>query len=181
MNAVATRECTLAPSRIPDSSNWYAIQTRSRHEKMVAAHLTGRNVTTFLPLVTQIHRWSDRRKTVQLPLFPGYAFVRIVPSAEERVQVLRVDGVVSFVGVQGEGTPIPDAQIAEIHRLLDNVPCASYPFLKVGQRVRIHGGCLDGIEGILVARNNSRTLVISIEPIQRSVAIPLVGYDVQPI
>jgi transcription antitermination factor NusG len=148
---------------------------------MVATQLAGSGVNTFLPLVTHVHRWSDRRKAVQLPLFPGYAFVRIIPSAEERVRVLRVDGVVSFVGVQGEGTPIADAEIEDIHRLLKNVPCTSYPFLKVGQRVRIRGGCLDGIEGILVARNNSRSLVISVEPIQQSLAIRIDEYEIQPL
>jgi transcription antitermination factor NusG len=118
---------------------------------------------------------------VDLPLFPGYAFVQITPSAEERVRVLRVDGVVTFVGVQGEGTPIPESQIEDIKRLIENVPCSSYPFLKIGQRVRIRGGCLDGIEGILVARNNDRDLVISVDLIQRSLAIRIEGYDIQPI
>jgi transcriptional antiterminator NusG len=181
MSSAATWGCGSAPLPATQASYWYAIQTRCRHEKMVATQLTGRGVSIFLPLVTHVHRWSDRRKAVQLPLFPGYAFVRIVPSAEERVRVLRVDGVVSFVGVQGEGTPIPDVQIEDIHRLLENVPCTSYPFLKVGQRVRIRGGCLDGIEGILIARDNSRTLVISVEPIQRSLAIHIEGYDIQPL
>jgi transcription antitermination factor NusG len=160
---------------------WYAIQTRSRHEKTVANQLQKVGVINFLPLVNQVHRWSDRRKVVQLPLFPGYVFVRIFPSPEERVRVVRVDGVVSLVGVHGEGTPIPDSQIESVRTLINNVPCVEYPFLKIGQRVRVRGGCLDGVEGILVGRNGSRTLVISVEPIQRSLAIRVEGYDIQSL
>jgi len=148
---------------------------------MVATQLQASGVNTFLPLITQIHRWSDRNKAVQLPLFPGYAFVRVFPSAEERVKVLGADGVVSFVGVPGEGTPIPDSQIEDIRTLLSNVRCTSHPFLKVGQRIRVRGGCLDGIEGILVARNGNRDLVISIEPIQRSIAVSIDGYDFESV
>jgi transcription antitermination factor NusG len=145
---------------------------------MVATQLQGRGVNTFLPLTTQVHRWSDRNKKVQLPLFPGYAFVQVYPSAEERVKVLQADGVVSFVGMPpGEGTPISDEQIEGIRILLNNVRCTSYPFLKVGQRIRVRGGCLDGIEGILVARNGNRTLVLTVEPIQRSIAVSIDGYD----
>ena len=148
---------------------------------MVATQLQAWGVNTFLPLITQVHRWSDRNKTVQLPLFPGYAFVRLFPSAEERVKVLRADGVVSFVGVPGEGTPIPDEQIEDIRTLLNNVRCTSHPFLKVGQRIRVRGGCLDGIVGILVARNGNRDLVISVEPIQRSIAVSIDGYDFESV
>lgn len=169
------------PPILDNCSHWYAIQTRSRHEKMVAAQLQAGGVNTFLPLITQVHRWSDRHKTVQLPLFPGYAFVRVFPSAEARVRVLRVDGVVSFVGISGEGTPIPEVQIEDIRTLLNNVRCTSYPFLKVGQRIRIRGGCLDGIEGILVARNGNRILVISVEPIGRSIAVSIDGYEFEPV
>src|ERR1700693_4068701 len=93
-------------------ARWFAVRTRSRHEKIVAYQLRNQGVTAFLPLATQIHRWSDRKKIVQVPLFPGYAFVRVVPSSKQYVSVLRVYGVSSFVGVRGEGTPIPDKQIA---------------------------------------------------------------------
>jgi transcription antitermination factor NusG len=182
MNAAATWECgSPALPMAATSSYWYAIQTRSRHEKAAATQLSGRGITTFLPLVNELRRWSDRCKAVQLPLFPGYAFVRISRSAEERARVLRVDGVVSFVGAHGEGARIPDVQIEDIRRLVNTVQCTSYPFLKVGQRVRIRGGCLEGIEGILVARNGNRTLVISVEPIQRSIAVSIENFDIVPL
>lgn len=173
----------VPPPHVPaDEARWYAVQTHSRHEKIVANQLQSQDITTFLPLVTEVHRWSDRRMVVQVPLFPGYTFVRVVPSVEQYVRVLRVYGVSSFVGVRGQGTPIPDKQIADIRVLLtNNAGCSVSPFLKVGQRVRIRGGCLDGVEGLLVARNGDRNLIISVEPMQRSLAINIEGYDVEAI
>jgi transcription antitermination factor NusG len=162
--------------------NWYAIQTRSRHEKLVARQLEGQGITTFLPLTTKLHRWSDRQKMVQLPLFPGYAFVQIPYVPEQRVRVLRIDGVVSFVGQRGQGIPIPDGQIDGVKALISgNVPFSSHPFLQVGQRVRIRGGALEGVEGLLVSRDGGRNLIISVEPIQRSLSINLDGYNVEPV
>jgi transcription antitermination factor NusG len=85
-----------------------------------------------------------------------------------------------FVGIRGVSLPIPDKEIEDIRTLLtQNGTCALYPFLRVGQRVRIRGGCLDGVDGILVAKNSDRSLVVSIDLIQRSVAVRIDGYDVE--
>jgi len=160
--------------------HWYAIYTRSRHEKIVDTSLRQKGIATFLPLVSRVHRWSDRRKTVQVALFPGYTFVRVDATPESCVRILQTPGVVSFVGTGRRGIPIPDKQIEDIQTVLaQNIPCAIFPFLRVGQRVRIRGGCLDGIEGRLVALKGDRSLVISVEPILRSLAIRLDGYDVE--
>jgi transcription antitermination factor NusG len=160
--------------------HWFAIYTRARHEKVVTASLQQKGVTTFLPLISRVHRWSDRRKTVDVSLFPGYVFVRVASTAEAYVQVLQTAGVVSFIGNGRCGVPIPDKQIEDIQALFEHrVPCGIFPFLRVGQRVRVRGGCLDGIEGRLVTLKGDRTLVISVEPIQHSVAIGLDGYDVE--
>jgi transcription antitermination factor NusG len=165
-----------------DSPCWYAIRTRSRHEKVVAKQLDGLQIENFLPLCNVIHRWSDRRKEVELPLFPGYAFVRLLYSPHERVRVLRVFGVAGFVGTQGKGVPIPERQISDIKTLLNlHVPFENHPALHIGERVRIRGGMLDGVEGILQAQKNGRVLVISIDPIQRAISIDLEGYDVEVI
>jgi transcription antitermination factor NusG len=162
--------------------HWYAIQTRSRHEKVVERQLQGQGVEVFFPVVTQMHRWSDRRKLVECPLFAGYAFVHIPPSAEERVRVLKTHGVVQLVGGNGHGTPIPPEQIEAVQALVaSDLPFTKHTFLKVGQRVRVRGGALDGVEGILVAQSGGRNLVISVEPIQRSLSIRIEGYDVEPI
>jgi transcription antitermination factor NusG len=161
---------------------WYAIQTRSRHEKMVAQQLHRQGIITFLPLSSELREWSDRQKLVEFPLFPGYAFVRLVYGPEERLRVLRTEGVVNFVGIGGHGIAIPDKQIEHVEMLLTNkIPFESYPFLKAGQRVRIRGGALNGTEGILVRQNADRMLVISVELIQRSLSIHLQGYEVEAI
>ena len=161
---------------------WYAIHTRCQHEKSVSAHLQSRGMTTYLPLVSEVHRWSDRRKIVQMPLFSCYTFVLMPLVPGLCAVVMRIEGVLQFVGVRGQGIPIPEQQIDSIRTLLSTK--AQYtvcPFLTTGQHVRIRGGVLDGIEGILVARNGDRTLLISIEPIQRSLAVRIGDYQVQPL
>ena len=161
---------------------WYAVQTRSRHERVVAAQLREQDVSTFLPMITRIQRWSDRRKLVEFPLFSGYVFVHAAVSPQIRRIVLFSRGVAGFVAMQGEPLPIPDEQIDNVKELLaKNIRCAAHPFLKVGQRVRIRGGSLEGLEGILVAHNGDRKLVISVGTIERSFSIRIEGYDVDVI
>ena len=161
-------------------SSWYAIQTRSRHEKFVAHQLLLKGVTHYLPIVTEVRKWSDRTKKVEFPLFSCYVFVQIVPTNEDRVRVLKTDGVVRFIGQHGEGTVIPDEQIQSVRILLEqDVACTSYPFLKVGQRVRVRGGALDGVEGIFQSSVGEDTLVVSIDAIQRSMAVRIKGYDIE--
>jgi transcription termination/antitermination protein NusG len=161
---------------------WYAVHTRSQHEKAVVAHLQNEGINTFLPLVSEVHRWSDRRKVVEVPLFSCYIFVNLCLVPEMWAKVSRVNGVLRFVGTRGEGVSIPENQLESIRALVSGkLPCTIYPFLKVGQRVRVRGGSLDGMEGILVTRKGNRTLVISVEPIQRSLAISIDGYQIQPI
>jgi len=163
-----------------ESARWYALQTRSRHERVVNHQLQMRGFSTFLPFVTEVHRWSDRRKLIETPLFPCYVFVRLVPTSEARVRVLRSDGVVRFVGQHAEGTPIPDEQIESVRTLLSHrVPWASQPFVTVGQRVRIHGGALEGVEGFVVSGDGHDTLVVSVDAIQRSLAVRIRGYDIE--
>jgi transcription termination/antitermination protein NusG len=173
---------THMPMPMPQAIQWYAVHTRSQHEKKVARQLTDKGVTNFLPIQSLTRRWSDRNKVVEMPLFPGYVFVRISLSAESRLPVLQASGVAGFVGVRGWGTPIPDKQIEDLQQLLSRkVPFECYPFLREGRRVRVRGGCLDGIEAILVQRISDRDLVLSVEPIQRSLVIRLDDYDVEPV
>jgi len=165
-----------------DEPQWYAVHTRSRHEKAVVNQLERCGIKTFLPLISEVHSWSDRRKIVQLPLFccPAFVHLRLLP--ELWYKVMQTNGVLKFVGIRGEGIPIPENQIESVRALLSSdVPYALCPFLQVGQRVRIRGGALDGIEGLLSARNGDRTLVISVEPIQRSIAVRIDQYQVEAI
>jgi transcription termination/antitermination protein NusG len=171
-----------APPLETGVQSWYGLQTRPRHEKIVTQRLEERGVTTFLPIVTEVHRWSDRKKSVQMPLFSCYVFAKFMPNREERLRVLRVEGVFGLVGDRGEGAAIPDEQIDAVRNLVDQkLPWSSHPFLKIGQRVRIRSGALDGMEGILVSRNGDRTLVISVDAIQRSLAVRVEGYDVEAV
>jgi transcription antitermination factor NusG len=165
-----------------EEPQWYAVRTRSRHEKVVAKQLDNLGVENFLPLVSQLHRWANGPRQVELPLFPGYTFVRLVYTPDRRVRVLQTHGVVDFVGTHGRGSPIPDKQIQDVKTLLNNkVPFKNLLSLQVGQKVRVRGGSIDGVEGVLVARRGQRRLVIFIEPIQRSLSIDLEGYDVVPL
>jgi transcription antitermination factor NusG len=149
---------------------------------MVAQRLQERGVATFLPLVTEVHRWSDRKKSVQVPLFSCYVFAKFAAQRAERLQVLRVDGVFGLIGAGGEGAAIPEEQIHAVRNLVEaKLQWSNHPFLKIGQRVRIRSGALDGVEGILTARNGDRTLIISIDAIQRSLAVRVEGYEVEPV
>jgi transcription antitermination factor NusG len=170
VNAIAT------PAQSP---NWYAIQIRPRFERKVAVQLSQKHVETFLPLRTEDHQWTDRRKVISVPLFRGYAFVRISPSLSEKLMVLRTAGVVGFVSFGSQVARVPEKQIADLQRVLSQkVPCSLYPFLRVGQRVKVCGGCLDGLEGILDQRDAKR-LVISVDNIQRSISLAIEGYELE--
>jgi transcriptional antiterminator NusG len=172
----------MAPIIASGTENWYAVHTRARHERAVAHRLRELGVNTFLPLVTEVHRWSDRRKSVEVPLFGCYVFVKLPPTGEDRLRVLRIDGVFKFVGVRGVGTPIAETQIDAVRTLIgQQLPWSSHPFLQIGQRVRVRGGALDGVEGILLSRNDDNTLVVSIDAIQRSLAVRIQGYDLEPV
>jgi transcription antitermination factor NusG len=160
--------------------HWYAAYTCAQHEKRVAEQLAQRDVEHLLPLYAAMHRWKDRRVRVDLPLFPGYVFVRLV--LQDRLRVLQVPGVVRLVGFGGLPSALPDDQI-EILRsgLAHRLHAEPHPFLAVGRRVRIVRGPLAGLEGILRRKKNSLRFVLSVELIQRSVAVDVDAADVQPL
>jgi len=160
---------------------WFALQTRYRFEKKVAAQLTSKGMEVFLPLRKENRDWSDRQKVVTVPLFPGYAFVRSSRSLALRLLVLQTAGVMGFVSFAGTAAVVPQKQIDDLRLLLEQaVPFSLHPFLRAGQRIRIRGGCLTGLEGLLTQHDKGK-LVISIESIQRSLAIEIQGYDVELI
>lgn len=160
--------------------HWFAVHTHARHEKVVAQEALDLGITTFLPLVKQVRQWSDRRKVIETPLFGCYVFVRIIPDNQQRLKVLRINGVLRFIGTHG-GIPIPEQQIDTVRMLVDEgLPVCSHPFLKVGQRVRVSSGALKGVEGILAGRSGECTLIVSLDAIQRSLSVRIEGYDVEP-
>src|SRR6266404_1858041 len=172
----------LAPLQAAEELRWYALHTRARHERVVEHRLREQGMETFLPTVCETHRWSDRKKTVEVPLFSCYVFVRCALSAEDRTRVFRIDSALGFVGTRGTGVPIPDEQIENVRSVLSqSAPCRTHPFLKVGQRVRVCGGAMDGVEGVFLSENGDNSLVISVDAIQRSLAVRIDGYDLKAI
>ena len=173
---------TAIPRRaaLEESSFWFAVQTKARHEKKVNAELREKEICTFLPLHRERRRWSDRYQWVELPMFSHYLFVKLLPTAESRVRVLQTAGVVQFVGAAGCGTPIPNEQIESLHAIVSHcVSATPHEFLRVGERVRIRGGVLEGIEGILSAIRKDKSVVVSVELIQKSVAIRIDGFEIE--
>ncbi len=158
---------------------WFAVQTRYRFEKTVVAQLSHKGCAVFLPLLTENHKWSDRQKVITAPLFPGYAFVHIDQSHESRQSVLQTVGLIGFVSFRGIVVPVPSKQIEDLQLLLQHRgPFSLHPFVRVGRRVRIRGGCLHGLEGVLLQHEKGK-LWVSIESIQRSLAIEIQGYELE--
>lgn len=163
------------------SAQWFAVHVRSRHEKKVCEDLQQKGIASFLPTIRQVRRWSDRKKTIDFPLFSCYVFVQIEPLPVKRVAVLSSYGVLNFVGPNC-GTEIPPEQIESIRRLvLNDVHVTPEAYVRVGQRVRIRGGALDGVEGVLSGCGRDHKLIVSVDTIQRSISVALDGYEVEPV
>ena len=161
-------------------SRWYAVSTCARHEKWVACQMSRLAIEHFLPVYKSQRRWKDRRKELELPLFPGYLFVRI--ALRNRLQVLRIPGVAHLVGTQGKPSHLPDPEIARLQAgLLPGNGLTPHPFLKVGRRVRVATGPLAGTEGILVRRKDGLRVVLCVDLIQRSFALEIDESDVVPV
>jgi transcription termination/antitermination protein NusG len=167
----------------PDASklaHWYAAYTTARHEKVVAQQLIERRVETFLPLYRNLRRWKDRRKLVELPLFPSYVFVRISP--REKLRVLQVSGVVHLVSFNGQLAELPETEINALRNGLEHdVYAEPYPYLRVGRGVRVVRGPMTGTEGILVRKKDKYRVVVSIDVLMRSVAVEIDGGDLQAV
>lgn len=174
----------FVPGRAPDSffePQWFAVYTTSRHEKRVAQHLDQREIQHYLPLFKSERKWSDgSRVTLDLPLFPGYLFVRI--KRTERVRVLDVPGALSVVGGTGrEPLALPDDSIDALRTGLHLRRAQPHPLLTVGQRARIRAGALAGMEGVVMRLKNSFRVVLTFEHIQRSIAVEVDGADLEPV
>lgn len=182
-STAAATESLLLPPPLQTAErppHWYAVYTSPRHEKQVREHLGHRCVECFLPLFRSIHRWKNGCKAqVELPLFPGYLFVNIPRS--ERVRVLDVPGVLSFVGPKGEPAQLPDVEIEILRSGLHLQRFEPHHGLAIGQRVRINAGPLQGLEGVLVRNANGLRVVITVDLIQQSVAVELDAGAVEPL
>lgn len=176
-NMAPSNHATVVPSPVPSVSRWYAAYTCTNHERRVAQQLDERRVENFLPLYRSVRRWKDRRKELQLALFPSYVFVHM--DVKERVKVLQLPGVVNLVTFGGVPAALPDSEI-ETLRLGSACPTQimPHPYLRVGRRVRVASGPFAGTEGILVRRREGCRVVVSIDLLMRSVALEVDEADI---
>lgn len=160
-------------------ARWYALFVRSNQEKRIAQQLSGRDVEHFLPCYGAMSQWKDRRVKLELPLFPGYLFVRLPYS--ERLKVLTIANVVSLVGTRNAPSPISSKEIDWIRLGVEQGTLAPHPHLKVGQRVVINQGALCGLQGILLRTQNNTRIVVSLEPISRAFTVEIDPNCVEPV
>ena len=167
-----------SPAGDHPGSFWYALYTRHQHEKTIAEILDCKGFETFLPLCTTVHQWKDRAKTLHLPLFPCYVFLK--GGLERRLQILTTPGVLNFVSTAGQPNAIPFSEIEALQRVVaSGLRIEAHPFLKSGDRVRIKSGPLTGLEGILARKKNVSRLVLSVEMLGKSAAVEVDAFQVE--
>lgn len=161
-------------------SSWYALTVKPRHEHAASQHLRAKDLEPFLPTYRALRQWSDRRKELDLCLFPGYVFCRF--SYEERLQVLGTPGITSIVGFARKPAPVPDSEIDAIQTMVKSGRAFEpWPYLRAGDRVRIEEGCLRGLSGALIREKDRWRVVVNIELLQRSVAVEVDREALTPI
>jgi transcription antitermination factor NusG len=169
----------IKPRRLsPPQSHWYALSLRSRCEKKAHAELLQRGIESFLPLIEEVHRWSDRKKKVMEPLFRGYLFVRT--DLKDRTAILQTAGVVRFVGIGARLSWIPDAQIESVRTVAGEAGrIKRESYLSSGERVKVISGPFEGVEGIIVRMKGSTRVVVSLDTIVQSVSIEVTPESVK--
>jgi transcription antitermination factor NusG len=158
---------------------WFAAYTAPRHEKRVSKRLEDRNVESFLPLFRSIRQWNNRtRVSLELPLFPCYVFVRIMP--QDHGQVVSIPGIVSLVGSKQEPWPLSDSEVEALRSGLSQSNPEPHEYLVVGERLRIRSGPLANMEGVLLRRKNTLRVVLTVNEIGRSFSVEVNAQDVEP-
>lgn len=163
-----------------DQPVWWAAYTQHQHEKTVAEMLSGKGFEVFLPLHESTRRWKDRQKVLSLPLFPCYVFVRAILS--RRLQVVTTPGIHMVLSRGEQIEVVPEPEIDAIRRAVQSsYRVEPHPFLKIGERVRVTRGSLEGVEGILVRKKNLFRLVLSVDMLAQSVGVEVSASDVEPV
>jgi len=163
-----------------NGSRWYALRTRSRHEKVVRDQLANQGLEPLLPTVKRLSQWKDRKKEIEVPLFSGYCFVRFV--MDQKLPVLKTIGVVDIVGAGHCPEPIADEEIGAIKMLMMSVlPYDSHPYLHEGMAVEVIRGPLQGVRGILLRKEKRHRLVLGVRLIQQAAAVEIDVNDVAPV
>ena len=158
---------------------WYAVHTHSNCEKRVVTELSQRGMESYLPVFREVHRWKDRKKVVESPLFPGYVFVRLIDSSPSRLAVLKIEGAVRILGQGDRIEPVADDEIEGLKLLTANACCHAHPLLREGAWVRVKRGALKNLEGLLVRVKNQTRLVLSITLLSQSVSTEIDASDVE--
>lgn len=159
------------------SLHWYALRTKSRHEKLVRDQLDKQGIQPLLPTVKRLSQWKDRKKEIEVPLFSGYCFVRF--SQQEKAPVQKVTGVVGIVGTGSRPEPIPEQEIDALRRLIASVlPYDPHPYLHEGMKVEVVRGPLEGVHGILLRKEKRHRLVIGVHLIRQAAVVEIDVNDV---
>lgn len=163
-----------------ERSRWYALRTRSRHEKLVRDQLNGQGIEPLLPTVRRLSQWKDRKKEVEVPLFSGYCFVRF--ASDQKLPVLKTVGVVDIVGGGVQPEPIPDEEILALQTLMASVlPYDPHPYLHEGMMVEVVRGPLQGVRGILLRKEKRHRLILGIRLIQQAAVVEIDVDDIAPL
>ncbi len=180
VNVLPARGQDLIPGNMEEQRRWFAVFTRSHHEKRVAQYYAERDIEHLLPVSRVMRQWSHYRKvTVELPLFPNYLFVHI--SRQERTRAIEVPGALSLVGQNRVPAPLPDVEIESLRETLQLKNCAPHPYLVVGANVRINKGALAGRVGIVLRHKNKCRVVLTLSLIMRSFAVEVDAADLDVI
>jgi transcription antitermination factor NusG len=161
-------------------AHWYALYTLSNREKRVSEQLANHVVEHFLPLYERRSKWKDRIVRLRLPVFPGYVFVRL--ALKDRLQILRISGVSRFVGFDGTPVALAEDDIDRIRTILNQgYSVEPHPYIKIGCRVRVVSGALQGMEGVIARKKNRSRFVITLDMIRQSMAVEADALDLQPV
>ena len=170
---------TRAEACLTPALSWFALLVMPQHERAVATQLSAHALDVYLPLYRSRRRWSDRVKTIELPLFPRYVFGRF--DFEDRLKVMRIPSVISIVGFGGIPSPISEEEIGVLKRITSqNLPITPWPFVRIGERVRVREGPLAGVEGILVREKTAYRVVVNVDMLDRAVAVELERDTLEP-
>jgi transcription antitermination factor NusG len=164
---------------INEPLRWYALRTKSRHEKLVRGRLMARGIEPLLPTITKLSQWKDRRKEIVVPLFSGYCFARF--AWPDRLAVQKTAGVVDIVGGGNHPEPVPDEEIEAIKTLMaSTLRYDASPYFREGMMVEVVKGPLKGVRGLLVRKGKRHRLVIAVHLIQQAASVEMYDSDVVP-
>jgi transcription antitermination factor NusG len=182
-NTISVSNCLILEglsTPMTQIQHWYAVHTYPRAEKVVSEHLRLREIDNFLPLYTKVSRWKNGMKmNLELPLFPGYLFVKIILS--DRLRVLQTPSVAMLVGAGARPIAIPEQEVEILRAQLSRVAAEPHPFMSVGDRVRVKCGALEGLEGFLIQKKNGCRFVLSMDLIMQAMSVEINAWDLEPV